>query len=306
MQLPFVFRGDVFMQKKYLWIYLIWVYGAAWLMWSIAIVVGTNSYLYHVNTVVAMLAPTYAFFLTQKISGNKISLSADFKFGLKKNWRYYIIAWLLPGMLTFLGAVVYFAVLPNELDMSFGYVSKALKDNHINNVTAEYYITQEIVSGVTVAPFINMILGMGEEIGWRGYLYPELSKKYSPLKAHLLMGFIWGFWHTPINMTGYNYGLKYFGYPVVGIIAMSVFCFSAGVMLSWLTEKTGSIFPASLMHGSINAINSAGVMFQGMSYLYGPTMILGPSPNGFIGGIPMLILALVIILKSEKKFQKKA
>ncbi len=45
------------MQKKYLWIYLIWVYGAAWLMWSIAIVVGTNSYLYHVNTVVAMLAP---------------------------------------------------------------------------------------------------------------------------------------------------------------------------------------------------------------------------------------------------------
>ena len=110
------------MQKKYLWIYLIWVYGAAWLMWSIAIVVGTNSYLYHVNTVVAMLAPTYAFFLTQKISGNKISLSANFKFGLKKNWRYYIIAWLLPGMLTFLGAVVYFAVLPNELDMSFGYV----------------------------------------------------------------------------------------------------------------------------------------------------------------------------------------
>ena len=274
-------------------------------MWSIAIVVGTNSYLYHVNTVVAMLAPTYAFFLTQKISGNKISLSANFKFGLKKNWRYYIIAWLLPGMMTLLGAMLYFTVLPNELDMSFGYVSKALKDNHINNVTAEYYITQEIVSGVTVAPFINMILGMGEEIGWRGYLYPELSKKYFPLKAHLLMGFIWGFWHTPINMTGYNYGLKYFGYPVVGIIAMSVFCFSAGVMLSWLTEKTGSIFPASLMHGSINAINSAGVMFQGMSYLYGPTMILGPSPNGFIGGIPMLILALVIILKSEKNFKKR-
>ena len=207
-------------------------------------------------------------------------------------------------MLTFLGAVVYFAVLPNELDMSFGYVSKALKDNHINNVTAEYYIVREIMSGVAVAPFINMVLGMGEEIGWRGYLYPELRKKYSPLKAHLLMGFIWGFWHTPINMTGYNYGIKYFGYPIVGIVAMSVFCFSAGVILSWLTEKTGSIFPASLMHGSVNAINSAGVMFQGIPYLYGSTMILGPCPNGFIGGIPMLVLALIIVLKSEKNFKK--
>ena len=266
--------------------------------------VGTNSRLYHINTVVAMIAPTYAFFLTKKISGNKISLSADFSFGLKKNWRYYMIAWLLPGMMTFLGAVVYFAVLPNELDTSFGYVSRALKDNNINDMTAEYYIAKEIVNGITVVPFVNIVLGMGEEIGWRGYLYPELRKKYSPFKAHLITGFIWGLWHTPINMTGYNYGTRYFGFPIVGIIAMSVFCFSVGVVLSWLTAKTGSIFPASLMHGSVNAINSAGVMFQGIPYLYGPTMILGPSPNGLIGGIPMLILALAIIFKSQKNFKK--
>ena len=54
----------------------------------------------------------------------------------------------------------------------------------------------------------------------------------------------------------------------------------------------------------VNAINSAGVMFQGIPYLYGSTMILGPCPNGFIGGIPMFILALVIVLKSEKNFKK--
>lgn len=288
------------MQKKYLWIYLGWAFGSAWFMWISAILAGKNSFLYHTSTVVSMFAPAFAFWITKTVSGKKVSLSADFGFRIKKYLKYYLIALFLPFVITVSGAVLYYLVFPNQLDLSMQY-TKSLLIKSGTNISPFLYVLTAVLSAVFIAPFFNMFLAMGEEIGWRGYLYPELRKKYSPLKAHLITGFIWGFWHTPINMTGYNYGTKYFGFPFVGIIAMSIFCFSVGVILSRLTEKTKSIIPASLMHGAINSIASLGMMFQDISYIESEYMILGSAPNGLISCIPVLTLAVVILFKTRRE-----
>lgn len=72
----------------------------------------------------------------------------------------------------------------------------------------------------------NLILGpLGEEIGWRGFVLNELQKKHSPLMSALLIGIVWGFWHTPLwFMSGYS-GMALMQYCLSflsGIIAVSI------------------------------------------------------------------------------------
>ncbi|WP_336251118.1 CPBP family intramembrane glutamic endopeptidase, partial [Stomatohabitans albus] len=56
-----------------------------------------------------------------------------------------------------------------------------------------------LVSGVFIAPIINALPALGEELGWRGVLYPALAERIRPRYAHLVMGTIWGLWHkTPL------------------------------------------------------------------------------------------------------------
>ncbi|MFJ7666427.1 lysostaphin resistance A-like protein [Lysinibacillus sp. NPDC097195] len=52
----------------------------------------------------------------------------------------------------------------------------------------------------------NLILGpLGEELGWRGFVLNELQKRFNPLKSAIIVGVIWGFWHTPLwLMSGYS------------------------------------------------------------------------------------------------------
>ena len=95
----------------------------------------------------------------------------------------------------------------------------------------------QILASLTYAPFLNSFFALGEEIGWRGYLYPALRGRFSIVQTHVLLGLIWSLWHLPINLQGYNYGLSYFAYPVLGVVAMFLFCFSVGILLSWLLER---------------------------------------------------------------------
>ena len=44
---------------------------------------------------------------------------------------------------------------------------------------------------------LTLIPGFGEEFGWRAYMLPHLTRRYSMRKALLLHGFIWWAWHIP-------------------------------------------------------------------------------------------------------------
>ncbi|MDO4259912.1 MAG: CPBP family intramembrane metalloprotease [Actinomycetaceae bacterium] len=99
------------------------------------------------------------------------------------------------------------------------------------------------------ASFINAIPAMGEEAGWRGFLLPRLIDLVGHRSAILLMGPIWGLWHAPLLLLGYNYPMN----PVLGLLMMSVFCTGVGAILAWATLRTGNSFAAALGHGFINS-----------------------------------------------------
>ena len=97
------------------------------------------------------------------------------------------------------------------------------------------------------------IFALGEEIGWRGFLVPELAKTFSFAKVALITGLIWAVWHWPLvflstDVTGLNLVSPFFALPVFTIILTA-----AGTVLAWVTLQSKSVWPAVVLHGSQNA-----------------------------------------------------
>lgn len=102
---------------------------------------------------------------------------------------------------------------------------------------------------VVVASPINALAAIGEEIGWRGWLLPHLQPMgLGP--AIVVSGVIWGLWHAPLILLGYNYpGAS--AWQALG--CMSAMCTVTGICLAWLRLRSDSILPCAIAHGAINA-----------------------------------------------------
>ncbi len=106
-----------------------------------------------------------------------------------------------------------------------------------------------ILLSATVGVIRNLASALGEEIGWRGFLVPELAKQMSFTKLSLLSGAIWAVWHSPVLLfADYNAGTN--RWYALGCFALMVV--SVGSIAAWLTLKSGSLWPAAMLHASHN------------------------------------------------------
>ncbi len=104
--------------------------------------------------------------------------------------------------------------------------------------------------GAAVAGWtVNGLFAMGEEYGWRGLMWDELEH-HGMVKANLVIGTVWGLWHAPVILQGYNYP----GQPLVGTVAMVVFCIGMSFALSAIRRRTASLIPVAAAHGAFNAL----------------------------------------------------
>jgi membrane protease YdiL (CAAX protease family) len=107
------------------------------------------------------------------------------------------------------------------------------------------YITSMATGGVV----LNLSTTLGEEIGWRGFLVPELAKHMSFTRVSLLSGIVWAAWHAPLLLfADYNAGTN--RWYELGCSTVTVV--SASFMLAWLRLKSDSLWPAALFHASYN------------------------------------------------------
>ncbi|NBE99678.1 CPBP family intramembrane metalloprotease [Nonomuraea sp. KC401] len=140
----------------------------------------------------------------------------------------------------------------------------------------------QIVVAILAGPLLNAIPALGEEWGWRGWLLPRLTSTNGVLAGLLLSGAIWGLWHAPLTLLGYNY-------PSLGSWAALFFigfCVLAGVLFGWLRLRTGSVWPAVVAHGSLNAVVP-------------PVLLLGDDaapPNELLVGLTGLVGWVVLAL----------
>ena len=204
----------------------------------------------------------------------------------------YALAFLLPTVTTLLGAGLYFLCYPEMFDRGF----TTLAAMGVDPASAPLLLAVQVATATFTGPLLNFIPALGEELGWRGYLQPKLETVMSARGAALVTGIIWGFWHAPMIALGHNYGTGYWGYPVTGILLMTLFCVGVGMFLSYLACRTRSAVPCALAHGGVNAIAQIGVLFC----LPGYVTLIGPLPMGAVSMVPALVSGAVFCLLLKK------
>ena len=212
------------------------------------------------------------------------------------------MAALLPGVLTMAGAALYFLLFPGDLDLSMGYMSELLALSGQAAEVPAVTLPQVIGAGLVltlIAPLVlvNHIAAFGEELGWRGYLLPMLIEGLGESRAVLLNGVLWGIAHAPLVCFGLNYTGEYPGAPFTGILMMVVFATVLGVFMSYLTLRSGSIWPACIAHGAVNAVREAPLLICAAGY----NALLGPKPSGIIGMAGFIVLGGVLMFRLDKK-----
>ena len=115
-----------------------------------------------------------------------------------------------------------------------------------------------IASAVTMGAAINTPLLLSEELGWRGWVWDHL-RPAGFWKATGITGLLWGIWHAPIIAMGYNYPSLSGGSAVLLFI---VFCIIFSPIFSYVREKSGSVWAACVLHGTINALAGVALMAQ--------------------------------------------
>ena len=281
-------------------IFLAFAFGIAWAGGLAIYLTGglqDSPYVVVILSVVYMGAPSIAHLLTRIIT-REGWLNTFLPFKLRKEWPYWLIAWFAPGILSIIGLILFFVLLPQYYDPGFGTIQKLMEmqaehsGQPVPEIDPWMIIMSQTAIAMVLAPLLNGIPTFGEEFGWRGYLLPKLM----PLggrKAVLLLGVIWGVWHWPVIAMGHNYGLDYAGAPWGGMVMMVWFTVVVGALLSWVTLRAGSVWPAVIGHGAINGIAGLGVLFaQGE-----PNPLLGPLPIGLIGSVGFTALAAVLLLR---------
>lgn len=143
-----------------------------------------------------------------------------------------------------------------------------------------------LVSGIVGGFSFNAIAALGEEVGWRGWWASQRQGQNFWVNA-VVIGAIWGLWHLPINMVGYNY-------PGVNRVAACsmfvVYCICAGSLLLELRNRSHSIYPAAVAHSTINGLVGICALFMDSS----PTMWLVYSPTGVVGCVILVVITLVL------------
>ena len=285
--------------------YLVWAFGGAWILQIAAGLLFQNGYRigYSALLSLSMFAPL----LAAVVSGYGLR-QLGWKPQFRKNHRWLLIAWFLPVVLGTIGAVLYFLVIPDSWDTTFSYATDllgadGLQQLEANGLTLKQYAVISTISAVSYAPFINMLLTIGEEVGWRGTMYPELKDRFGETKGRIIGGIIWGIWHWPIMLlAGYEYGTTYWGAPITGPLLFCVITVAMGILLDFLYGKTMSIWVPALCHGAINAFAGIPILF--LNPAYADRLLLGPLMVGIISGLPLILVAIAICARSGKGHSK--
>jgi len=243
--------------------------------------------------------PVLATFLTRILT--KDQSPWYLKPNFRKHWRTYLFSMFAPGLAIFLGGLLYFTLLPNDLDLTARnlvaqYGQYGAPENLLLTPRSIFMVG---LGFIFISPFVLPVhlFALGEEIGWRGYFLPILLKLTSPQKATILHGLLWGLAHAPLIYLGFNYGLDYWGAPWSGMLMMTLACVVLGIWLAFVTIRTESIIPAVILHGSSNVIGELPVL---VAFL-GVSPLLGPNPTGLIGMMGLLLGAAILFWQLNMK-----
>jgi membrane protease YdiL (CAAX protease family) len=213
--------SDVQVLKRQIGFFLVTTLALSIVFWILIISAGGLSTAYVIGL---MWCPGVAAMATRLVFHRTLK-------GLGWGWgktRYQVASYLLP--LAYAGvvyALVWFTVL-GERQPQFG---------------------ANLLSFLFIGTAFSVFTALGEEIGWRGYLVPQLFKVAGFTTTSFISGCIWALWHMPlIVFADYNAGAPAW-YSVICFATMAV---GISFAFAWLRIRSGSLWTAVLLHASHN------------------------------------------------------
>lgn len=191
-----------------------------------------------------MWCPGIAALITMKILKRNIS-DLGWKWG---NTKYQIQSYLVP---------LFYALLAYLIIWSFGwggfydkeFVEMLTKSFGLGPIGNGFIIFFYVVLMGIFGTIQSASSALGEEIGWRGFLVPELYKSLGFTKTSLISGTIWGIWHLPILLfADYNSGTPSW----YAMSCFMVLIISMSFIYTWFRIKSGSLWTAVILHASHN------------------------------------------------------
>ena len=150
------------------------------------------------------LSPALAVVLISLILKDKTIIS-----DIKKHLRINKVAakWMIPAI-----------VIPSICIIVSGFIMTCLSSNYVPwSGDMLFYILN----------FVAILIGsVAEEIGWRGFLLPNLQKKHSPFISSIIVGILWGVWH--LNFTG----------GILGFVLYTVTIIEMSILMTWVYNKS--------------------------------------------------------------------
>jgi uncharacterized protein len=214
-------------------------YAGSWLVWAMYVLSldGTGLLPFHAPASFLVIiglgtftGPTVAAFTVTALAEGRAGV--DRLFARIVQWRvgiaWYLFVFLgLPAIET-LGAIAVPGVLTSFTPIDWLPELAA---------TAVFFVYPALLAGP-----------LGEEIGWRGFALPHMQGLYGPVKASLILGLLWAFWHSPIWFSGQ------WAEPTLANVATYVFWIVAVTFIfTWVFNNTqGSVLIAILLHGTMD------------------------------------------------------
>ena len=227
---------------------------------------------------VCMFFPMLTALVLQAIDKEKFNHTGLVNFKVRWSW---LVAWLLPVVMT-LACILVNGLMPGvELQYNAEQLisqqdipedQQELVRDALGKLPAWVMALSTVFSGMIAGITINAVAAFGEEYGWRCYLVEALSgQKF--WKAALFIGTVWGVWHFPIILMGYNYPNE----PQWGALLMVVMCILLGIIELYFVLKTKSVIVAAIIHGTFNAMAGMVILFTlgGNDFLNGMTGLSG-------------------------------
>jgi membrane protease YdiL (CAAX protease family) len=210
----------------------------------------TLTYFFHLGSMAAMWGPAVAAIIASLLRRRSLK-EIGWKVGRMK---WLVAGWVIPVAVSFAAyGLIWMTGLgtvpnPTFLQRARFTLGMTSQSNGLVIVAAFVYI-----SILGLLP--GMMAAIGEEIGWRGFLVPELAKWMSFPKTALVSGAIWCAWHMPAILSGSYSTTDTPRWYQVGCFSTMVL--SSAVVSAWLRMKSGSIWPVTIMHATHNGVIQA-------------------------------------------------
>jgi membrane protease YdiL (CAAX protease family) len=199
------------------------------------------------------------------------------------SWRFASAGVALPWLYAVPAYVALWVFVDGAFDLN-AFVASVIQQYHVTSHATLFALGFGVPTTLVFGFLSTCTWALGEELGWRGFLVPRMSRRLGFVTTGVLSGVIWAAWHYPLLLgSNYNAGTP----PAFALPCFTVGVICAGIVTAWLRMASGSLWPCVFFHASHNTL------VEGV--LDAMTSKKGPAP--YIAtefGMGMLLISIVI------------